>query len=97
MHADKAKCREPKAKPTSINNRNACYQVTAHCINYQVYCLLVYKQAILPYFENCDLLLGPLEALQYRALRAVHLIRNPTDITRTKRIPGTKELNFTKK
>ena len=52
--------------------------------------MLVYKQTILPYFEYCDFLidscckkeLDKMEKLQYRALRIIHKIRNPRDISR---------------
>ena len=64
--------------------------------------MLVYKQTILPYFEYCDFLidsccekeLDKMEKLQYRALRIVHKIRNPRDISRVDllNLSGMKEL-----
>ena len=52
--------------------------------------MLAYKQMILPYFEYCDFLidscskkeLDKLEKLKCCALRIVHKIRNPRDISR---------------
>ena len=69
--------------------------------------MLVYKQTILPYFEYCDFLidscckkeLDKMEKLQYRALRIVHKIRNPRDISRVDllNLSGMKELKVRRK
>ena len=69
--------------------------------------ILVYKQTILPYFEYCDFLidscckkeLDKMEKLQYRALRIVHKIRNPRDISRVDllNLSGMKELKVRRK
>ena len=69
--------------------------------------MLVYKQTILPYVEYyCGFIidscskreLDKLEKLQYSALRMVHKIRNPRDISRVDlSLSGLKELKVRRK